>query len=180
MLADTRRSLEALGQAEDAPQFQTTFNAFVRSARSVTFALQKDGSKIDGFLPWYSKMREEMRADELLRFFHDARTGIDKKGKQFLEIHDPDAEIESGYSTTKRVLRGTIYESGPHGMIERPDILPQPKITVRNTPRIHNGAEIEDPNPISLCELVLDYLEELVGAAEREFSRSGSNEAADL
>ena len=178
--AEARSCLGALHQAEDAPQFQTAFNAFVRSARSVTFALQKDGGTIDGFLTWYEEMQEEMRADPLLRFFNDARTGIDKRGEQFLEIHAPEAEIDSGYSTTKRVVRGTIHESGPFGTVERPDIAPQPKITVKDPPRIHKGAEIADPNPISLCELVLDYLEGLVGAAEREFSRSGSDKATDL
>ncbi len=165
-LADAETSLVQLHEAEDAQQFRTSFNSFVKHARSVTFALQKEGKHIEGFDDWYQKKRENMRKDELLKFFHDARNRIDKKGEQILEIHDPDAPIDSGFSTTKRVEGGTIFESDQYGMRQRTHILPQPKITIRNPPRTHIDAEIENVAPIHLCKLVVRYLEQLIRDAE--------------
>jgi hypothetical protein len=49
-------------------------DAFVSANRSVTFALQAVCSSIPGFVDWYSTQQAAMRADSLMRFFHDYRT----------------------------------------------------------------------------------------------------------
>ncbi|MGM4928398.1 hypothetical protein [Tardiphaga sp. 619_E2_N8_5] len=50
------------------------FSAFVAAARSVTFALQASIKHADGFDTWYDKWQQQLRANELARFFHACRT----------------------------------------------------------------------------------------------------------
>ena len=102
-LADAQTSLEQLLEATNAQDFRTAFNSFVTHARATTYALQKTGAHVDGFDDWYEPKRNEMRADQLLCFFQDARVADFHRGEQLLEVHDPDALIESGYSRTKYV-----------------------------------------------------------------------------
>lgn len=166
-LADAQTSLEQLLKATNAQDFRTAFNSFVTHARATTYALQKTGAHVDGFDDWYEPKRNEMRADQLLCFFQDARVADFHRGEQLLEVHDPDALIESGYSRTKYVEGGTVYESSPFGMFGRPYILPRPKITVKNAPTQHRGKQIADPAPVTLCKLDLEYLEELINQAEK-------------
>ncbi len=166
-LNDAKSSLEQLCEAEDADQFRAAFNSFVTHARAVTNALQKTGAHADDFSDWYAAKQEEMSKDDLMCYFHKARVDNFHKGEPLLEVHDP-APIESGYSTTKWFQRGTVYESGPYGTFQRPDIAPQPRITVIGAPNAHRGRRIDDPAPIPLCQLALSYLAELVSEAEEK------------
>ncbi len=166
-LADARTSLEQLSAAIDAQEFRTAFNSFVAHARATTNALQKTGAHVDEFGDWYEERRDEMRGDPLLRFFHRAREAEFHKGESLLEVHDPDALIDGAYSTTRRVQRGTVYESSPYGMNEHPDVLPRPKFTVKNAPTQHLGKQIGDSSPITLCKLVFEYLDDLINQAEK-------------
>jgi len=50
------------------------FSAYVGAARSVTFALQASIKDADGFEPWYRGWQEQLRNDNLARFFHACRT----------------------------------------------------------------------------------------------------------
>ena len=172
-LADARTSLEQLSEAPTAQSFRASFNSFVTHARATTYALQKTGVHVEGFGDWYEGKQDEMREDELLLFFHLARVADFHRGAALLEVHEPDAPIESGYSTTRHVQQGTIYESSPYGMTERPDILARPRITVRNAPTQHRGEQIADPAPIELCKLVLEYLAVLISEAEETFASTG-------
>ncbi|KUM23451.1 hypothetical protein AU467_08775 [Mesorhizobium loti] len=47
--------------------------------RNATWALQNLRSVIIEFDAWYQPKQEEMKADALMRFFHDLRTSIEKK-----------------------------------------------------------------------------------------------------
>lgn len=64
-------------------------DAFVAATRSVTFALQSVCSAIPGFAQWYSQQRAAMRADSLMRFFHDYRTS---------SVHMGDSPTRAGSS----------------------------------------------------------------------------------
>jgi hypothetical protein len=55
-------------------EVQCFTDAFVTAARSVTFALQSVCVRIPGFVEWYTQQQAAMRADGLMRFFHDYRT----------------------------------------------------------------------------------------------------------
>jgi hypothetical protein len=60
-------------------------NAFLSAARSVTFLMQKELSKVPGFVGWWEKRRGEMRCDPAMRFFTDLRNYSQKEGR--VSIH---------------------------------------------------------------------------------------------
>jgi hypothetical protein len=57
----------------DRKEFIYNMNAFLNSARNVTFALQKEFSHDPYFEAWYSKKQKEMREDKLMKYFIDMR-----------------------------------------------------------------------------------------------------------
>ena len=73
-LEDTRTTLEALRTSVDAVQLRAAFASFLSNSRAVTYALQNEGAHLPGFTDWYAGKQAELRADELMRFFHEART----------------------------------------------------------------------------------------------------------
>lgn len=56
-------------------------NAFLSAARSVTFLIQKELSKVPGFAEWWEARRSEMRRDEAMRFFLELRNFSQKEGR---------------------------------------------------------------------------------------------------
>jgi hypothetical protein len=56
-------------------------NAFLSAARSVTFLIQKEMSKVPGFVDWWNARREEMREDKAMRFFLELRNYSQKEGR---------------------------------------------------------------------------------------------------
>lgn len=56
-------------------------NAFLSAARSVTFLIQKEMSKVPGFTDWWDARRNEMRDDKAMRFFLDLRNYSQKEGR---------------------------------------------------------------------------------------------------
>ncbi len=71
---------DVLAGYPDPDEFTTKLNACVQAARSVTFVLQKEHSKSDGFAEWYEPWRARLRADPLMRWLVDARNAIEKEG----------------------------------------------------------------------------------------------------
>ena len=65
----------------DRKQFIYNMNAFLNSARSVTFTLQEEFANDSKFKVWYPHKRKEMKDDKLFSFFNDLRTvSVHKKG----------------------------------------------------------------------------------------------------
>jgi hypothetical protein len=60
-------------------EFQFNLNAFIQALRNITFMLQSEDNKPEGFEEWYAEKQEQMRANELLRRFRDGRNIIVKK-----------------------------------------------------------------------------------------------------
>lgn len=56
-------------------------NAFLSSARSVTFLLQKEMAHVDGFAPWWASQRLAMGGDKVARFFLELRNFSQKQGR---------------------------------------------------------------------------------------------------
>ena len=54
-------------------EFIYNMNAFLNSARNVTFALQKEFSHDPHFKAWYSKKRKEMKENKLMKYFIEMR-----------------------------------------------------------------------------------------------------------
>lgn len=105
-LEDSRNILDQLKLAKNATNFKALFNSFLSSSRAITYALQKEGKKINGFEEWYKEKQDEMRKDKLLRFIHEARTIDFHEGNNVLEVssfninHFSTSNI--GYKTIRR------------------------------------------------------------------------------
>lgn len=66
---------------ERGEPFGYNLNAFLSSARSVTFLLQKEYSKIDGFAEWWALEQASLAADSAARFFLKLRNYSQKEGR---------------------------------------------------------------------------------------------------
>jgi hypothetical protein len=65
----------------DRKQFIYTMNAFLNSARSVTFTLQKEFADNPRFKAWYPQKKKEMKEDKLMSFFKNLRdVSVHEKG----------------------------------------------------------------------------------------------------
>ncbi len=77
LLRDARFGLEDMltrpGRAKTGLRNAVVFG------RAVTFALQNLRSVVPDFDTWYGPKRAEMKADSLMRFFHDLRNSIEKQ-----------------------------------------------------------------------------------------------------
>lgn len=68
-------------------------NAFISSARTITYALQAVMKDIQGFQEWYKIEQSKLKQDELARFFHSARNesqhiGLNLLGSAAFFKHD--------------------------------------------------------------------------------------------
>ena len=71
--------------------FRYNLNAFIQALRNVTFVLQKEFSRRDGFQEWYQERQETMKEDHLLHRFADGRNLVVKQ--RGLEMH---SKVEVG------------------------------------------------------------------------------------
>ena len=63
-----------LEEAKHIPsEFTYNLNAFISRGRTITWIIKKQYSKQPNFVSWYSQVEKEMRADELMQFFVNAR-----------------------------------------------------------------------------------------------------------
>jgi len=65
---------------EHRPRLERFVEAAIVFGRSVTFHLQKEYSRVDGFEEWYAAQQESMRADAVFGFFLHKRNFILKEG----------------------------------------------------------------------------------------------------
>jgi hypothetical protein len=71
-----RKMLSARGNP-----FSYYLNAFLAASRSVTFLLQKEYSKVDGFAGWWAQERVTLAADAAACFFLELRNYSQKEGR---------------------------------------------------------------------------------------------------
>lgn len=60
-------------------EFQFNLNAFIQALRNTTFMLQSESAKPESFDPWYASKQAEMRQNDLLRRFVQARNIVVKQ-----------------------------------------------------------------------------------------------------
>lgn len=144
--------------------------------------MQKDGKNVPGFSEWYEAKQEEMRNDELLRFIHEARTEDFHEGKHRLNFStfinhfttnqtgtppSPNASIGIGLDCifwnvdvgTPHERRIPIKQGGSY----------YSSVSIVNPPTKHRGKDFLINNPVTICQLALDYLSELVYEADIKF-----------
>jgi hypothetical protein len=182
--------LSTLMGSKNVDEFEANFAAFITTSRSVTLALQtdagitfKDGDLVEkgsvtGFSDWYIGKQDEMRKDELCRFFKNTRDE---------DIHTGNSAIQSSYTikggatlTTPKdgslhiTHRGTyeVYDQDTpkeKRIQKKLETEEQFKIALTSTPTKHLGKILEQTDPITLCNLYKTYLENLVFEAKENF-----------
>ncbi|MGB6008122.1 hypothetical protein [Castellaniella sp.] len=71
----------ALRRKSNADIVSYHLNAFLAAARSVTFILQKEMSRVQGFDSWWSDRQQELSRDSAARFFLKLRNFSQKEGR---------------------------------------------------------------------------------------------------
>jgi len=154
--------------------------------RAVTNVLQNLRGKVDDFDGWYSPWQQEMREDELLRFFYEARTKALKKGAvpTSFTVHikrfrvpqdlpsDPPPGAKGFFVGDQTGGSGWVTERG--GVEEKVYVqLPPSQVTTWlsfvDAPNTHLGASLESQTLEHLCGLYVAYLRRLVEDAKARF-----------
>ena len=181
-LEDTRNIFNKLKATKDAMNFKALFNSFLSSSRAITNALQKEGKDINGFEEWYKEKQDEMKKDKLLRFIHKARTSDFHEGNNVLG----NSVYINHFSTSNVVSKPTpdatigVYKDGIYWSINkgtpRERRIPINKggkvltyISIKNPSSQYKGKSLEKNDPITICELCVNYMEELVFEAIEKF-----------
>ena len=181
-LREAEQHFLLLENATNLDEMEGHFSAFLAAARTVTLALQKDLKDMSGFEEWYKTKQDEMRYDELCRFFKDLR---DK------DLHTGDSNIKSstfvpGPVNTRtwpnrprnsgiRITSRGIYWVLNSGTPEEKEININVPNSVNsfwfpNPPRSHLGGKIKDKKMQGLCCLYLGYLKNLYKEAIVRFN----------
>jgi len=85
--------------ALDTKVFIFNLDAFLSTSRSVTFVLQKEFSANPKFTAWYTKKQEEMRKDDLMKFFIEMRNVSIKEGSPKTQSVTTLSLFDSGVAT---------------------------------------------------------------------------------
>jgi len=192
-LEDSRSILERLKVANDALAFRSLFNSFLSAVRAITYALQKEGRHISGFDNWYKPRQKEMRNDELLRFVHEARIEDFHEGKQRLTFstHIQYLSAETVGPPPSPDAKLTVGPQGPFWVVNEGTPQEQRipvkqggdyviRISIENAPEVHLGVKLAKNDPVTICQLALDYFTGLVYEAKSEFaSQEQSSTAPD-
>ena len=99
-------------------------DAFVSSARTMTFSLQAVCDEIPGFKSWYCEKQETLKSDSLARFFHRYRT---------VSIHIGDTCVRAG-SNMRNADGHSIIK---HYFLPLPDLADPPREDVYTACRTH-------------------------------------------
>jgi len=150
-------------------EFECNLQAFISSARSVTFVMQAEYSKKAHFDEWYEKKVEEMQTDELLDFFKQARTkSIHEESLTPGTIaHIKHIYIKSipqgwGFAISGKGEPVWISPKGERVHAFRFDSQVERVYLFDNPPKSFKGTELKDFSAVALCNIYLVYLSDLV------------------
>jgi hypothetical protein len=76
---------DMLSDYQKPEDFRISLNAAIQALRNVTFILQSNRTTIQNFDQWYGRYQDAMKADEVLKWLHQARNVIVKQ--EDLELH---------------------------------------------------------------------------------------------
>jgi hypothetical protein len=187
-LDEARNLVMGLDSARDSVTYRAHFLSAINAERAVTMALQQEGAHVPGFEVWYEPWQHEMKADELLRFIHEARIEDFHRGggKDLLvfprfdlkRLKLPD-DLEPPPVPTADLR---ITSEGPIWIVNRdqPDeyrVAAVPRggaegrmaVMLAHPPRTHRGQALTRGSPSAVLKLALGYLQGLVTEAERFF-----------
>ena len=157
-------------------EFECNLQAFISFARSITFVMQKEHSKKQDFSKWYDEKQEEMKGDEMLNFFNEARiTIIHKKPLDVGSIANiKHIFVKSvpkgwGFAITGKGEVVWITPSGEQVHAYEFDDQVERIYLFDNPPKSFLGSNLQDISVVTLCRLYLGYLSRLVKEASEKF-----------
>jgi hypothetical protein len=115
-------------------------SAFLAAGRSITLYLQAEASPHPGFEEWYKQIQEELKLDELMRFFKNTRDGV----------------LHARYSKIRTVFDVPLYKDGEQ-WIHRP------------SDPIHSGFSFDDfltENGFKKCRDFLEKMKKIISEAK--------------
>ena len=158
---------------EDPFAFESYLFAFIESARTVTWLLQREFSKVPRFKEWYDEMRKLMECNEVCQFFKDKRTlVVHKRGPDVTRRTAHHFAITQRITETIKVevrdQEGKLKSVGRSPPSPRHD-LPPPVYTKRTW---WSFAERPDEDVIDLCKQYVDKLEMILKSFPGSFRQS--------
>lgn len=173
----------------DRKEFIYNMNAFLNSARNVTFSLRTEFAGNLHFETWYSKKQKEMSKDKLMRYFVDMRNISlkEKTPEHSLSLkvvyvipleREVIGHVERKISgderdSDSRLILPTYDETGMHS---KPKII-EPTYSLvtfwefEKSPEGYQGKDI-----LGLCVTYYHKLERLIAEAERTLRYASFNE----
>jgi len=167
---------------QDDEEFSFNLNSFVEAARSITWHMQKQYGKEDGFgkrddNEGYGNKVAEMEKKPELRFLKKARNFAEKEGP----IPTGATRGSNYFMDLILVKEGSKPEPQESEIVKAPPRLeqPEPKTLARwfrdvsryldKGDKVH-APEFEKSDIIKTCENVIEYLDKLVDDCEAKFS----------
>jgi hypothetical protein len=156
----------------DAPtirQFPNIRQIVIECRRS-TFVLQKLSSRVVGWDEWWAPRQAELRADPLMRYFHNLRTEIEKQGLPAamavmydLQTGATIADVACGEDQFGVWIGGAVRRSGSSPVLpldEYPDFntFGLRDFRLADPPLEHDGQPLVDFRFSTLADLAIAYL----------------------
>lgn len=166
-LDQSRFFLEKMrGLLANPREFTYYLNAFISSARSVTFIMQEEFSRRSGFTSWYESRQAELRKDPTFQYFNEHRRLLTHvralKEPSHAFIHNPD-ELLRGYmayvvtgtgSTLRLVIQDDVQERRRKVLGNQPDYFFE---------------DVNDKSVLEMCDSYVNELANLVETVESQF-----------
>lgn len=154
--------------------FIYNLDAFLNAARSITFVLKKEFSTNPKFSAWYATKEEEMRKDDLMKFFVEMRNVSVKEYSpktQTVTTLDVTETISISESVSITLVHpdGTKEEFGtkPSAMAQAGPPISNPVATIHCD---YFFVQKTDNDVVTLCEMYLEKLSLLVMQAKKLLS----------
>jgi hypothetical protein len=166
-------------------EFQWNLSAFISAARSITWIMQKEYSKVPGFADWYEDKQKRELSDELFKKFNSLRVLTVKK-----------KPISPTYRQTIRFGNGLkippggklwIKSNGVNAIVRLEKGDGSEDVMAKNIKALQDSEvklhcyvkEFPDYNLFDICEQYLNSLEKLVLECEQTLELPQDSESAD-
>ncbi|MGE0338805.1 MAG: hypothetical protein AB7O79_02900 [Xanthobacteraceae bacterium] len=165
-------NVEQLKKIESFQDFESIWQDFLVAANRIYTKLEQ-GSKVSGKSgAWFAKKKNERKSDELLSYLHHARNVDEHTISPVHEIKKGGVGIGSTGSTVIKSLsfKGGIIEADIEGdplrfTIQHPtiELLPvKDRGVLYQPPKNHLGSPLSKSDPLSIAEMALIYLRNIV------------------
>lgn len=167
--------LDKMINSQNIEELEINFAAFVNSARNVTFVLQKEFNGDEAFKKWYESKQEEMRSDELCKFFKELRNQILKEGINKIECNTKISRLNSSSDMVDRPKNSglVITGKGISYLINKgtsgEDLIPAKTtaqmvttVFIKDAPQKHLGSTIQNNSIIEISKVYNSYLKNIV------------------